>query len=116
MSERDYSLYLKDILGSCVKISSYSDGFTKKAFFKDSKTVDAVMRNIGIIGEAVKHLPAAFRRKHKDIEWKKIAGLRDIAIHEYFGVNKDIVWDVIKNKIPELRENINSIIEKETMR
>jgi uncharacterized protein with HEPN domain len=80
-------------------------------FFKDSKTYDAVMRNIQIIGEAIKHLPADVRKEYKNVDWKRAAGLRDIVVHEYFGINKDIIWDVIKNKIPELEKEVRKILK-----
>jgi uncharacterized protein with HEPN domain len=80
-----------------------------QGFFKDSKTYDAVMRNIQIIGEAIKHLPADVRKEYKNVDWKKAAGLRDIVVHEYFGINKDIIWDVIKNKVPELEKEVKNI-------
>ncbi len=83
-----------------------------KEFLKDHKTYDAVMRNLQIIGEAIKHLPADFRKEHKSIDWKKAAGLRDMVVHEYFGINKDIIWDVIKNKIPELEKEIKKILKE----
>jgi uncharacterized protein with HEPN domain len=81
-----------------------------QGFFKDSKTYDAVMRNIQIIGEAIKHLPADVRKEYKNVDWKKAAGLRDIVVHEYFGINKDIIWDVIKNKVPELEKEVKKIL------
>lgn len=67
---------------------------------------DAVIRKLEIIGEAVKKVPENVKSKHSDIEWRKIAGLRDILIHEYFGVDIDILWDIINNKRPELKEKI----------
>ena len=70
------------------------------------------MRNIQIIGEAVKHLPANVRKEYKNIDWKKAAGLRDIVVHEYFGVNEDIIWDVITNKIPELEKEVKKIMKQ----
>ena len=81
-------------------------------FFKDDKTYDAVMRNIQIIGEAIKHLPAEVRKEYKNVDWKKAAGLRDIVVHEYFGINKDIIWDVIRNKIPELETEVKKILKE----
>jgi len=80
-------------------------------FFKDSKTYDAVMRNIQIIGEAIKHLPADVRKQHANVDWKKAAGLRDIVVHEYFGINKEIIWDVIQNKIPEIEREVKIILK-----
>jgi uncharacterized protein with HEPN domain len=81
-------------------------------FITNDKTYDAVLRNLEVIGEAVKNLPDDFRDLHPQIEWRKIAGLRDIVAHVYFGVNDEIVWDVIQNKIPVLHEQIASISEK----
>ncbi|HDY67095.1 MAG: DUF86 domain-containing protein [Candidatus Scalindua sediminis] len=103
MSERDWLLFVKDIHKSITRILEYTNT-TKSEFFNDRKTFDAVMRNLEIIGEAVKHIPADVRRKYKSVEWKKIAGLRDIVVHEYFGINEKIIWDVIENKIPTLKE------------
>ncbi len=85
-----------------------------KELLKDDKTYDAVMRNIQIIGEAIKHLPAEVRKEYKNVDWKKAAGLRDIVVHEYFGINKDIIWDVISNKIPELEKEVKKILKEIT--
>jgi len=79
-------------------------------FLKDIKTQDAVLRNIEIIGEAVKNLSNRFKAEHPEIEWRKIAGMRDRLIHFYFGVNLEIIWDVIKNKVPELRRIISKTL------
>ena len=81
-------------------------------FVKSEILKRACSRSLEIIGEAVKNLPGDFKKRHKDIEWKKLSGLRDKIIHFYFGVNWDIVWDVIKNRLPELRKQIESIIDK----
>ena len=81
----------------------YTAGIDYQEFLDDKKTQDAVVRNIGIIGEAVKRLSAEFKRNHKEIEWKVIAGMRDKLVHDYFGVNLDILWDVVENKLPELK-------------
>ena len=111
MPERDWTLFLKDIQTHSKRIHSYTKDLSMKEFFKDSKTYDAVMRNIQIIGEAIKHLPADVRKEYKNVDWKKAAGLRDIVVHEYFGINRDIIWDVIQNKIPELEREVKVILK-----
>ncbi|MEO8513292.1 MAG: DUF86 domain-containing protein [Ignavibacteria bacterium] len=93
----------------CRKILEYTNNLSYEEFNKDYKTYDAVLRNIEIIGEAVKNIPDDIREKYNFIEWKKIAGLRDIVIHDHFGVNEEIIWDIVQNKIPELKESLNKI-------
>ena len=87
---------------------------TLAQFRKDRKTVDAVLRNLEVIGEAVKKLPADFRRNHPEVEWKKIAGLRDIVIHEYFGIDEELIWDIVQNNLPELRRKVKGFIKEIT--
>jgi uncharacterized protein with HEPN domain len=111
MSEREWKLFLKDAQKSANRIIEYIKGMDRKEFFYDHKTFDAVMRNIEIIGEAIKHIPSEIREKYKEIEWKKIAGLRDIVVHEYFGIDEDIIWDVVENKVPELKTQLEVLIE-----
>lgn len=111
MSEREWKLFLKDIEKSIARIINYTKDIDKEKFLYDDKTFDAVMRNLEIIGEAVKHFPTEIRKKYGKIAWKKIAGLRDIVIHEYFGIDSDIIWDVVHKKIPGLKPEIEKIIE-----
>lgn len=100
---KDYKIYIEDILEAIHKIDIYLKGMTFGQFSKDTKTVDAVVRNLEIIGEAIKSIPQNIKEKNRQIEWKKIAGLRDILIHQYFGVDLEIVWDVTQNKLPSLK-------------
>ena len=101
---RDSALYLADIEASCRLILEFTAGMAAPRFRADRKTVDAVVRNLEVIGEAVKHLPASAKERRPDVAWRKIAGFRDILIHAYSGVDLDIVWDVVVNKIPPLLE------------
>ena len=112
MSEREWELFLKDVDKSINRVIEYTGGMDREEFFRDYKTFDAVMRNLEIIGEAIKHIPVDIRETYEEIEWKKIAGLRDIVIHHYFGIDEDIIWDVVANKVPELKPQIEIIIKK----
>src|SRR5438067_12278052 len=98
----DYRLFLRDIRASCEKVSRYAAGLSFQEFVDDEKTFDAVMRNLAIIGEAAKQIPDAIRAQYPDVEWRKIARFRDIAIHHYIAVDEQIGWDIVQNKVPEL--------------
>ena len=99
---RDYRLYLDDILECVEKIASYVAGMNVEEFSADPRTVDAVVRNLEIIGEAVRSMPDDVKDKASEIEWRKIASLRNILVHEYFGVNVQLVWDVTQTKLAPL--------------
>ena len=108
---RDSRVYLEDILDATRKIKTYTGGLSKTEFLQDEKTLDAVVRNLEVIGEAVKKLPEDLRAKHPALEWKKMAGLRDILIHEYFGLDAEIVWDIIQNKVPALDREVRTMLK-----
>jgi len=110
--QRDYKTYLNDILKAISRVENYTENLVLDDFSESNLYQDAVIRNLEIIGEAVKHIPNNLRKKYPDIEWKKIAGLRDILAHAYFGIDIEIVWDVIQNKIPEFKEQITLILSK----
>lgn len=97
---------LQDILDAIDRVSSYVEGMTYADFLSDRKTQDAVTRNIEIIGEAARSLPGEFKEKHPDIPWEEIVGMRNVIVHEYFGILPDVVWDVIENELPPLRSQI----------
>jgi uncharacterized protein with HEPN domain len=108
---RDPTLYLQDIEESCQKVLSYTHDISFREFAADAKTIDAVARNLEVIGEAVKHLPGEWRRRHPGVQWRKIAGLRDMLIYAYFGVDVEILWDVVQNKVPELHEQVRAMLD-----
>lgn len=110
---RQYKIYLQDILEAAGKICPYTEGMTYQTFCENSLVADAVVRNLQIIGEAAKKIPKEVRQAHSRIEWQKIAGLRDILTHEYFGINFKIIWDVVVNKIPELQRQIRDIVQEQ---
>lgn len=106
--------YLKHIRDESIYILSVIDNeITKDDFLHDETLKRAIVRSLEIIGEATKKIPADFKIKWNSIKWKNMAGMRDRLIHDYIGVNYSIVWDVIKNKIPELYEQIVEVINKE---
>lgn len=109
MSKRQDFELLCDIKEAIQRIDDYVGNLSFDEFMKNRKTQDAVVRNLEIIGEAAKILSVGLKRKHRDIPWKELAGLRDRLIHQYFGVNFDIVWRIIKQELPELARQIEKI-------
>jgi len=108
--QRDYRVYLDDVADAIANIEEYTRDLDFDEFVENKMVRDAVIRNLEIIGEAVKNLPDEIKEKHPEIEWRDIAGLRDILSHKYFEVNLKILWDVIENKLPELKEEISGMI------
>ena len=109
MSKREDSAILQDIKEAIKRIISYTSKMDYEEFLQDFKTQDAVIRNIEILGEAAKSLSNETRDKYPDIPWKDIAGTRDRLIHDYFGVNIDIIWDIAKNEIQSLSTQLKAI-------
>lgn len=110
---RDYRLYLNDMLAAAEKVLRYIRGADLAHFVEDEKTFDAVVRNLEIIGEAAKHVPPEVQARYPGVQWRNIAGLRDIVVHEYFGIDEDILWDIVVNQVPELLVQVQQILKEE---
>ena len=110
---RDETKYLQDIAQRCEKIRWFTAGLAQSDLVTDERSYDAVVRNLGIIGEAAKHIPQSLRARLPDIEWRKAAGLRDMPAHAYFAIDNDILWNVLQNKVPQLPEAINAFLNKQ---
>lgn len=113
MSEREYRLYLSDMADSLQAIESYLQGVSKESFAADRKTYSATLRELQIIGEAAGKIPESVKSRYPAVDWRVIKDFRNVLAHEYFAVNLDIVWDIICRKLPELRRQVNNIIESE---
>ena len=111
MSKREIQLLLEDILEAAKKILSYTEGMSFDDFTNDNKTIDAVVRNFEIIGEAANRVPQDFKSDHPEIEWRRMTGLRNRIIHEYFGINYATVWKIKEENIPELADFIQQAID-----
>ncbi len=109
---RDEVMYLQDVAESCDKILRFTAGLSQSDLIGDEKTYDAVVRNLEIIGEAAKHVSEGLRRQMPDIEWRKAAGLRDMLAHAYFGIDNDILWDVVQSKVPQLAKATSAFLNK----
>lgn len=108
---RDFRLYLADIIECCDRIRDYADGHTLNSFSDDHKTIDAVARNLEIIGEAVKNIPPDILSSQSQIEWKDIARFRDVIAHYYFRVNLKVVWRIVQDDIDPLRSASAKLFE-----
>jgi uncharacterized protein with HEPN domain len=107
---RNYTVYFLHILDAITAIESYVAGLTEESFRQNRLIQDGVIRNLEIIGEATKKLPKSMTNRYPNVEWKKIAGMRDVLIHDYFGVDLERVWGVVKNRFPILKKNITNIL------
>lgn len=108
--KRNVNLFIQDIIENIKDIDSFSKGLSKEKFKKDKLRQNAIIRNLEVIGEAVKNIPDSFRKKYPKIPWKEIAGFRDVLSHSYFGVNIERVWNIIEIDLPVLKEEIKKVL------
>lgn len=112
MSKRDITLYLIDIVNAINKIEEYTKNLNFYQFTRDTKTVDAVVRNFFIIGEAIRFIPERIRSAYSEIPWQEILGMRNKIVHEYFGVDNEILWKTIKEDLPGFKTDILKLKEE----
>ena len=110
MSSRKWRFRIEDIEDSLNMIFQYVENLDYESWTKDRKTIDAVIRNIEIIGEAATHLPEDFKEQHADIPWYQMKGMRNMLIHEYFGVDIDVLWKTIQEDLPLLKTKIQILL------
>ncbi len=113
MKKRPAELFLRDILKYISEIELYIKGVSKEEFLKSRALQAITERDLEIIGEAVKNIPDDLKIKYSSVPWKKIAGIRDVVIHDYFGVDLDIVWIIAKNQLSDLKKEVEKILELE---
>lgn len=109
-SSRDWPFRIKDILEAIDKIETYTQNMTASEFEKNRLVIDAVVRNFEIIGEASVHIPLPFREAHPDVPWKQMAAMRNLLIHEYFGVNIGTLWQTVRLRLPSLKQQLLPLI------
>jgi len=106
--------YLRHILDEVIYLESRVEGLSKEEFIQDETLRRAFVRSLEVIGEATKNIPAELRQKYSYVEWRAMAGMRDRLIHRYFGIDYDLVWDVVTNKVPMLHQEIRQVIRDES--
>ena len=111
--ERQYVLFLEDIQTSIVKIEKYTKGLSFEEFCNFEMAVDAVLRNLEVIGEAVKNIPEGVRNRYREVEWKEAVGFRNVLAHDYFGIDLESIWDTLKKNLPAFKEHIANVLEYE---
>lgn len=111
MSKRELGDYIQDILEAIIDVKEFTKGMKFEDFVRDKKTTNAVVRSLEVIGEATKRIPGRMRKKYSEVPWKRMAGMRDKLIHEYFGIDLEIVWQVINSELPPLKPSIQKILE-----
>lgn len=114
MPGRDWKLRIEDILESIAKIQRYTAEITSEVFAADEMRVDAVVRNIIIIGEAARNIPTELQERYPQVPWDEMRGIRNVVVHEYFGVSLPILWQTVKQNLPPLVKLLKAILEQQS--
>jgi len=109
MPKRDSDLLIEDILTAIRKIERYTSGMDQAVFREDEKTIDAVVRNLEIVGEAARQLPEDFLGRYPEVPWRQITGLRNRIVHEYFGLDLELIWQVVLHDLPPLKAQLEGL-------
>ncbi len=112
MSPRNWKFRLEDIRDALSLVEEYVEGVDYPSWTKDRKTVDAVIRNLQIIGEAANHIPSSVQDTYAAIPWQEMKGMRNILVHEYFGVDLDVLWKTVKSDLPQLKVQIDRLLSE----
>lgn len=107
---RDAGLYIEDMIEAAARLASYTDGLGFESFVGDRRTIDAVVRNLEILGEAAKRVPESMRARASEVDWRKIAGMRDVLAHAYFQIDCEIVWDAATSKVPGIVPSLRRLL------
>ncbi|MCK9357480.1 MAG: DUF86 domain-containing protein [Dehalococcoidia bacterium] len=113
MPPRDWSFRIRDILDAIAAVRSYTDGMDFAEFASDRRTVDAVVRNVEIIGEAAAHVPRSVVQSHPEIPWAEMRAMRNVIVHEYYGVTDRILWDTVQTNLPQLVVPLQGLLPAE---
>jgi len=111
MNDRTYTMFINDIISSIKKIREYIENLSYQEFRQDTKTVDAVLRNLEIIGEASRNIREDVRKKFPNIPWRRMIGLRNIVSHAYFGVDLELIWEIVSKNLPGLEAKIKNMLK-----
>lgn len=111
MKKREIGDYVQDILEAIIEVKVFTQRMESADFASDKKTINAVVRSLEVMGEAAKKIPDDVRQKYPDIPWRSMAGMRDKLIHEYFGIDLDIVWEVVSVELPPLKPLVQQVLE-----
>ncbi|MFW6348304.1 MAG: DUF86 domain-containing protein [Cyclonatronaceae bacterium] len=111
--KRNYLFYLEDMYDSMLRIQEYIEHLSLDEFSESSLVIDAVVRNLEIIGEASKHVPVSVKQKYPQLPWKQMYGLRNFIVHEYFGIDIEIIWKIISDELPQNAKDLEALIQTE---